>query len=77
MSAISNLSDLPPAKVKVLVAQLEREKLLLDGQLRNMEWKLDQESKAFYTAKSKLSNAEVEITRNRELADSYNRNLYV
>ena len=66
---------MPPAKVKVLVAQLEREKLLLDGQLRNMEWKLDQESKAFYTAKSKLTSAEVEVTRNRELVDSYERNL--
>ena len=59
----------------MLVAQLEREKLLLDGQLRNMEWKLDQESKAFYTAKSKLTSAEVEVTRNRELVDSYERNL--
>ena len=46
--------------MKVLVNQLEREKGLLDGTLRNMEWNLDQEAQGFHTAKSKLENAEAE-----------------
>ena len=37
-----------------MVSQLEREKILLDGQLRNMEWKLDQEANAYHTAKQSL-----------------------
>merc|ERR1712110_442239 len=60
LNSVSNINDLPAAKLKVLVSQLEREKILLDGQLRNMEWELDQEAKAYHVAKSKLDNAESE-----------------
>ena len=60
LNSVSNINDLPAPKLKVLVSQLEREKILLDGQLRNMEWKLDQEAKAYHVAKSKLENAESE-----------------
>ena len=61
LSSVNHLDDLPPTKLKVLVSQLEREKILLDGQLRNMEWKLDQEANAFHVAKNKLENAEAEL----------------
>lgn len=60
LNSVTNINELPATKLKVLVSQLEREKVLLDGQLRNMEWKLDQEAQSYHTAKTKLENAESE-----------------
>ena len=75
ISAVHDINELPPAKVKVLVSQLEREKVLLEGQLRNMEWKMDQESKAYHNAKTKLANAESEILKANENVHKYETKL--
>jgi len=72
---VHDINELPPAKVKVLVSQLEREKVLLEGQLRNMEWKMDQESKAYHNAKNKLANAESEILKANENVHKYETKL--
>ena len=75
LSAVHDLSNMPATKVKVLVGQLEREKLLLEGQLRNIEWKIDQESKSYHDAKQKLKNAESEIIKANDNLKQYDNRL--
>ena len=75
LSAVHDLSGMPATKVKVLVGQLEREKLLLEGQLRNIEWKMDQESKSYHDAKQKLKNAESEIIKANDNLKQYDHRL--
>ncbi|XP_060566148.1 coiled-coil domain-containing protein 169-like isoform X48 [Ruditapes philippinarum] len=57
MKSFDDLSDANPAMVK----NMEKEKNLLYNQLRDLEWRLDQESKAYHKANDERKQYVVEI----------------
>ncbi|CAG5105878.1 Oidioi.mRNA.OKI2018_I69.chr1.g2532.t2.cds [Oikopleura dioica] len=46
-------------EINSLVIKLEREQKIADGNLKNSEWKLDQEAKQYFEAKNKVEAAKV------------------
>ncbi|XP_053398626.1 uncharacterized protein LOC123556437 isoform X36 [Mercenaria mercenaria] len=57
MKSFDDLSDANPAMVKTM----EKEKNMLFNQLRDLEWRLDQESKAYHKANDERKQYVVEI----------------
>lgn len=70
-NTLQNLDEVSSAKLRAMVRKLERDKLIANNQLRNLEWRLDQESKALHKA------LEIRKKYTTEIAEaSYNLNSY-
>ncbi|XP_062603668.1 uncharacterized protein LOC134265478 isoform X2 [Saccostrea cucullata] len=57
---LKNFDDLSDAN-KYMVRSLEKEKQMLQGQIRDIEWRLDQESKAYHKANDERKTYSLEI----------------
>lgn len=64
MNRFDDLSDANPHMIKTL----EKEKQMLSSQLRDLEWRLDQESKAYHKANDerKSYNLEINTTKHQQ-----------
>ena len=64
MNRFDDLSDANPHMIK----SLEKEKQMLSSQLRDLEWRLDQESKAYHKANDerKSYNLEINTTKHQQ-----------
>ncbi|CBY12707.1 unnamed protein product [Oikopleura dioica] len=52
-----DLAKMTDKEINSLVIKLEREQKIADGNLKNSEWKLDQEAKNYHEAQRKVENA--------------------
>ncbi|XP_031556749.1 coiled-coil domain-containing protein 169-like [Actinia tenebrosa] len=75
LKTYNGLSD---TEIRKLMRQMERDKLTLEGQLRDLEWRLDNESKAYhkineerkqYITELNQANAVIDNTKNPSLSD--------
>uniref|UniRef100_A0A8W8LDE8 Uncharacterized protein n=1 Tax=Magallana gigas TaxID=29159 RepID=A0A8W8LDE8_MAGGI len=57
---LKNFDDLSDAN-KYMIRSLEKEKQMLQGQMRDIEWRLDQESKAYHKANDERKTYSLEI----------------
>ncbi|XP_071950389.1 coiled-coil domain-containing protein 169-like [Antedon mediterranea] len=57
--------ELSEASLRKLLKQLERDKASLEGQLKDYEWRLDQESKAYHKANDERKACLTEINQAR------------
>ncbi|XP_076802740.1 coiled-coil domain-containing protein 169-like isoform X2 [Clavelina lepadiformis] len=73
MVVLKNMEEMSDAGWNGLVRQLEKEKFSLQGQLRDMEWRLDQESKALHKANDGRKKYITEINEATFHLDSYER----
>nr|XP_006822285.1 PREDICTED: coiled-coil domain-containing protein 169-like [Saccoglossus kowalevskii] len=62
-SQMKSYDELSEAALKKLIRRLDRDKLSLDSQMRDYEWRLDQESKAFHKANDERKNYLTEISQ--------------
>ncbi|ELU08814.1 hypothetical protein CAPTEDRAFT_226076 [Capitella teleta] len=56
------------------VKALEKEKIVMENQLRDLEWRLDQESKAYYRATEERKNYVTEISAAKEVIENMKKN---
>nr|CAB3228255.1 coiled-coil domain-containing protein 169-like [Phallusia mammillata] len=71
--AVKNLEEMSDTGLKGLAKQLEKEKNSLEGQLRDMEWRLDQESKALHKATEGRKKYVTDLMDASYHLDSYER----
>ena len=70
----SNLQNVNEASnLKALVLKLEKEKNISVGHLRNLDWRLDQESKALHRAMDRRKRMQTEIEEAQYNLSSYQR----
>ncbi|XP_038055690.1 coiled-coil domain-containing protein 169-like [Patiria miniata] len=60
-SDLRSYDELSEGSLRKLLKQIEREKQSLESQLRDYEWRLDQESKAFHKANDERRNLHTEL----------------
>nr|XP_039264928.1 coiled-coil domain-containing protein 169-like isoform X2 [Styela clava] len=68
-----DLDDHSEAGLNLLVKKLEKEKFGIESQLRDIEWRLDQESKAYYKASEAKKKYATELNQASILLNSYER----
>ncbi|XP_078494842.1 coiled-coil domain-containing protein 169-like [Ciona intestinalis] len=69
--SVKNMEDLSESGLKGLVKQMEKERSSLQNQLRDLEWRLDQESKALYKASEGRKKYLTELADAEFRLDSY------
>ncbi|XP_022086332.1 coiled-coil domain-containing protein 169-like [Acanthaster planci] len=60
-SDLRSYEELSEGSLRKLLKQIEREKQSLESQLKDYEWRLDQESKAFHKANDERRNLQTEL----------------
>ncbi|XP_033631302.1 coiled-coil domain-containing protein 169-like [Asterias rubens] len=60
-SDIRSYDELSEGSLRKLLKQIEREKQSMESQLRDFEWRLDQESKAYHKAHDERRNLQTEL----------------
>lgn len=68
---LKSYDELSEASLRRLVRELEREKNSLNSQLRDYDWRLDQESKAFHKAHEARKNYLTELRNARMQEDEF------
>lgn len=69
MNRFDDLSDANPHMIRML----EKEKQMLSSQLRDLEWRLDQESKAYHKANDERRNFQSEIKTTKKFNQAYHK----
>ena len=72
-SNIQNIKDASGSNLKSLVLKLEKEKNISVSHLRNLDWRLDQESKALHRAMDRRKKMQTEIDEAQYNLSSYQR----
>lgn len=67
MNRFDDLSDANPHMIRML----EKEKQMLSSQLRDLEWRLDQESKAYHKANDERKTYNLEISNTKQQSSEY------
>ncbi|XP_048388596.1 coiled-coil domain containing 169 isoform X3 [Stegostoma tigrinum] len=63
LSSIRSYEEMPVGLLKQLIKQLEKEKKSLENQLKNFEWRIEQEAKAYHKANNERRTYLTEIAQ--------------
>ncbi|XP_072433307.1 coiled-coil domain-containing protein 169 isoform X1 [Chiloscyllium punctatum] len=63
LSSVRSYEEMPVGLLKQLVKQLEKEKKSLENQLKNYEWRIEQEAKAYHKANDERRTYLTEIAQ--------------
>ena len=72
-AGIKDLNEISGTQLRTMVKQLEKDKSGVNSQLRNLDWRLDQESKALHKALDKRKKYQLEIAEASYNLSSYQR----
>ncbi|XP_051881732.1 coiled-coil domain containing 169 isoform X2 [Pristis pectinata] len=76
LSSVRSFEEMPVGALKQMIKQLDKEKKSLQNQLKNYEWRVEQEAKAYHKANDECHIYLTEIAQLKEYCRSSSTSAY-